>query len=329
MDEFSFINSIMPRQLQQPSLIKGIGDDAAVYKASDKSDQVVCVDTLVEGVHFRRDTLSPFQIGRKGLASNISDLAAMGATPAYYLVSLAVPETWDEKELREIYRGMEELATKYRMDLIGGDTVSTPAALVLTITVIGQVERTKARYRNAARPGDLLFLTGYAGSAAAGLELLLKRGRTATFSEEELALVKAHQEPSPHVEQGCLFADFAGRVALNDISDGVASEADEIAEASHVSIVIEADSLPFHPSVSVYPASQQLDWALYGGEDYVLLGAAAPADVKELKERFAAGKLPFFEVGRVEAGEPGVFLRQNGQLKKLEKKGYNHFQKRR
>ncbi|MET3506433.1 thiamine-phosphate kinase [Halalkalibacter oceani] len=325
MDEFAFINSIMPSQAQQPSLIKGIGDDAAVYKTSGQADQVVCVDTLVEGVHFRRDTLSPYQIGVKGLASNISDLAAMGATPAFYLVSIAVPESWNEKELREIYQGMEELAAEYRMDLIGGDTVSTPAALVLTITVIGQVERTKAKYRHDARAGDLVFLTGYVGSSAAGLELLLKRGRTGSFSEKELALVKAHQEPSPHVEQAGLFAGFAGRVALNDISDGVASEAYEIAEASGVSIVIGADSLPFHPGMDEHSFQQRLDWALYGGEDYVLLGAAAPADVKELKERFSARQLSFFEVGHIEEGEPGVFLRHNGQLKKLEKQGYNHF----
>ena len=121
-DEFAFIASISSSKKNQASLVRGIGDDAAVYKGSDKEDEVVCVDTLVEGVHFRRDTLSPYQLGKKALAVNISDLAAMGANPIFYLVSIAVPSSWKESELTEIYKGMATLAGLYKMDLIGGDT---------------------------------------------------------------------------------------------------------------------------------------------------------------------------------------------------------------
>lgn len=327
-DEFAFISSISPYKTYQPSLVKGIGDDAAVYQGSEKMDEVVCVDTMVEGVHFRRDTLSPYQIGKKGLAVNISDLAAMGAIPTYYLVSIAVPASWEEKELTEIFEGMNELAKLYEMDLIGGDTVSTSDALVLTVTVIGRIECGRARYRHQAKPGDVLFLTGFVGSSAAGLALLLDKGLNGDFTEREQFLVRSHQEPLPHVRAGRLLAAFDGRISLNDVSDGVASEANELAEASMVKLIIDADAIPFHESMNDYSRKKQLEWALYGGEDFVLIGSVAKEQVKRLKDCFREQNTMFREIGVVEAGEPAVFLKEDHQLTRLEKQGYNHFQKR-
>ncbi|TWI53946.1 thiamine-phosphate kinase [Halalkalibacter nanhaiisediminis] len=327
-DEFAFISKIAPIKTYQSSLVQGIGDDAAVYRGSEKMDEVVCVDTMVEGVHFRRDTLSPYQIGKKGLAINVSDLAAMGAIPAFYLVSIAIPSSWNEEELAEIYRGMDELATRYNMDLIGGDTVSTDGPLVLTVTVMGRVERNQAKYRHQANAGDVVFLTGYVGSSAAGLELLFDKGVGGEFTVAEQVLVHAHQEPTPHVEAGRILATFHERISLNDVSDGVASEANELAEASKVKVTIEADALPFHESMKNFSREKQLDWALFGGEDFVLIGTVAKEYVNKLSERFRKRNVLFFEIGNVEAGEPGVFLKDGQQVTRLEKHGYNHFQKR-
>ncbi len=327
-DEFAFISRISPTKTNQPSLVQGIGDDAAVYQGSGKMDEVVCVDTMVEGVHFRKDTLSPYQIGKKSLAINVSDLAAMGAIPAYYLVSIAISPSWQEEELAEIYRGMDELALQYNMDLIGGDTVSTGDALVLTVTVIGRVERDQARYRHQAKAGDVLFLTGYVGTSAAGLDLLFEKGLDGEYTADEQFLVRAHQEPSPHVEAGRILATFHERVSLNDVSDGVASEANELAEASKVQITIDADALPFHESMKDFSRKKQLDWALFGGEDFVLIGTVAKEHADGLSEQFRAYHLPFHQIGMVEAGEPSVFLKEGHQVTRLEKHGYNHFQKR-
>jgi thiamine-monophosphate kinase len=327
-DEFAFISNITPKQTYQTTLIRGIGDDAAIYSGTKNMDEVVCVDTMVEGVHFRRDTLSPFQIGKKGLAINISDLAAMGAIPAYYLVSIAVPSAWSEAELTDLYKGMNELAQMYRMDLIGGDTVSTKDALVLTVTAIGIVEKGRARFRDQAEAGDRLFVTGTVGGSAAGLDLLLEKTLAGPFTEQEHLLVTAHQEPAPHVKEGRLLVESTKRIALNDVSDGVASEAHELAEASGVRLVIDADSLPIHEAMRVYPRSKQLDWALFGGEDFVLIGTVAEESVEGLKTAFHKQGLLFQVIGFVEKGEPNVFLKEDNQLKKIEKHGYNHFQKR-
>ncbi|MFC0472415.1 thiamine-phosphate kinase [Halalkalibacter kiskunsagensis] len=327
-DEFAFISNITPKRSYQKTLVRGIGDDAAVYSGTQNMDEVVCVDTMVEGVHFRRDTLSPFQIGKKGLAINISDLAAMGAVPTYYLVSIAVPAAWTEGELTDLYKGMDELAKKYQMDLIGGDTVSTKDALVLTVTAIGIVEKGRARFRDQARAGDRLFVTGYVGSSAAGLDLLFEKSLDGVFTEQEQSLVKAHQEPKPHIEEGRLLATSSKRIALNDVSDGVASEAHELAESSGVRIVIEAGALPIHEAMEKYSRQRQIDLALFGGEDFVLIGTAQEEDVKQLQVIFHKKGLRFQVIGFVEEGEPSVWLKEEGQLKKIEKHGYNHFQKR-
>lgn len=327
-DEFAFISKISPQQTHQSSLVYGIGDDAAVYRGSSDMDDVVCVDTMVEGVHFRRDTLSPFQIGKKGLAINVSDLAAMGAIPCYYLVSIAVPPDWTEEELAEIYKGMDDVAKPNNMDLIGGDTVSIKESLVLTVTVIGRVEKGKALYRRSARPGDLIFLTGVVGQSAAGLDLLLEKGLHGDFNNEEQLLVRSHQEPKPHIKEGRILANSKARIALNDVSDGVASEANEIAEASRVKMIIEADELPFHEAMRLYSREQKLKWALFGGEDFVLIGTVPKNQAIELAEEFRLKGLQFKVIGFVEEGPASVYLKQEELEKKLEKHGYNHFQKR-
>ncbi|WP_318036106.1 thiamine-phosphate kinase [Halobacillus salinarum] len=172
MDEFSFIQSIRPSAYHQESLIKGINDDAAVFEPKDRQ-VVTSVDTMVNGVHFSKDTMEPFHMGFRALAANLSDLAAMGSKPAFYLVSIVVPDHFIQQELHELYRGMRELAEEYRIDLIGGDTVSGKE-LTISITVIGYVEKGKARYRSHAQPGDLVFATGTLGDSRGGLECLLK-----------------------------------------------------------------------------------------------------------------------------------------------------------
>jgi thiamine-monophosphate kinase len=327
-DEFAFISRVKPEKIHQSSLITGIGDDAAVYRGAEQFDEVVCVDTMVEGVHFRRDTLTPLQVGKKALVANVSDLAAMGAVPMYYLVSVAIPSTWSEEELDDVYKGMKQVGDDYKMDLIGGDTVSTSAVFIITITVIGRVERGRKLFRNQAKPGDVVFLTGPVGGSAAGLQLLFDKGYDGPFSVAEKQLVLVHQEPIPQVEAGRIFAEVSSRISLNDISDGVASEANELAESSNVKIVLDLERIPFHPAMVAFPIEKQLEWALFGGEDYQLIGSMSIKAFSQLKERCHNAGIMITVIGEVLEGEASVFGKQGTELIRLEKKGYNHFKRR-
>ncbi|MCP3028830.1 thiamine-phosphate kinase [Halobacillus sp. A5] len=321
MDEFSFIRSIQPAAYFQSSLIKGVSDDAAVFRQPSE-DVVTAVDTMVEDVHFSKETMDPYHVGYRALAANLSDLAAMGSKPAFYLVSLVVSKDWSEEELKELYRGMQSLAKEHQIDLIGGDTVSGKQ-LCVSITVFGYVLKNKARYRNAARHGDVVFATGTLGDSRAGLECILK-GRHDRY------LIDRHRLPSPRVR----FAEelaFCRRVALNDISDGIASEANEIAEASQVDLHLNFEQLPFSPQLAEFFPSQYEEWVLTGGEDFELIGTVNEQEWPRVLEAAEKTGTSVAQIGRVkDSGNTGaVYLYKEDVRTLLTKSGYTHLQEER
>ncbi|RBW67575.1 thiamine-phosphate kinase [Bacillus taeanensis] len=325
-DEFGFIQSIIPKKTYQSSLITGIGDDAALFQGNSKYEEVICLDTMVEGIHFKKNTMRPFHIGYKALAANISDLAAMGAIPTYYLVSIAVPKKgWNDAELDEIYQGMNALAEQYKMDLIGGDTVSTSSELVISITVMGRVEKNRHLLRSNASDGDIVFITGCLGDSAGGLELLLEKGLDYSYNEIEKTLIQAHQLPSPQVKMGRILAASGLRVSLNDISDGIASEANEIAEASNVKVVLEYEKLLMSEALLTYPNEKRENWVLFGGEDFQLIGTVPKTAWSEICEACKKAGQTIQTVGYIKKGEPQVILKKENEEKVLAKKGFNHF----
>ncbi|PYZ92152.1 thiamine-phosphate kinase [Salipaludibacillus keqinensis] len=325
-NEFDWIQSVSPKKLHQPSVKVGIGDDAAIYSVHSEFDQVVAVDTMVEGIHFTRKTMPIKSIGYKALAVNLSDLAAMGAIPLYYLVSVAVPKQgWTQEELSKMYEGMDQLACKWQVDLIGGDTVSIRDTLVLTVTVIGKVKRDRHLLRSQAEEGDVLFVTGEVGLSAYALEHLLNDESPRVDQSSFARFLKAHQEPEPQLEAGQLLAKGDGRVSLNDVSDGLAHEAKEIAEASGVNIVIDWDSLLIPQEFNTHPIEKQEDWMLYGGEDFQLVGTVSAHYWNELVLRFKEHHLLLHKIGRVEKGEGTVFMKRHGTRSIIEKSGYHHF----
>lgn len=321
-DEFAFIDKISSREGIPESVIEGIGDDAAIIRPTSGLDTVVCKDTMVEGVHFKRETMTPFHIGHKALAANISDIAAMGGIPKFYLVSIAIPSNWEEDELLEIYRGMSQLAGKYGVTLIGGDTVSIDGPLVVTVTVLGEIEQGKAMKRKFAKPGDLVFITGNVGDSAAGLHILLSDN---TSTNKFHTLIKRHQMPIPQVEAGRIL-NCMNRVSANDISDGVASEAMEIAKASKVDILIEEECIPISNEIRSFGKEQAIEWALYGGEDYELIGTVSPNDWEGLIVEFEEKNISITCIGKVVSGTGKVYLNKNDEMIELEKAGYNHFE---
>lgn len=322
MNEFSFINKIKQQNYKQSSLLKGIGDDTAVFRQTSQ-DIVTAVDTFVEHIHFSKKTMSPFHVGYRVLAVNLSDIAAMGAVPAFYLVSIVIPTSWSENELLEIYSGMENLANEYKMDLIGGDTVSGKE-LVISITVIGYVEKGKVRYRSSARDGDVVFVTGTLGDSQAGLYILTNKNE---YSNQAYFISK-HRKPIPRVNFAKKLSNIT-RMALNDISDGIVSEAAEIAVASNTSIVLYDHLLPVSTSFTQFPLKLQRKWKYFGGEDYELLGTVSKKDWGTVQHIGLKLDVDVTKVGYVEYNQDsiGKIFESDGKRRlHLKERGYTHLE---
>ncbi|MGM0882128.1 MAG: thiamine-phosphate kinase [Bacillota bacterium] len=349
MDEFASIHHWTgARQAaewqRQRGVVIGIGDDAAVVDPAAAADGVaepkrllLAVDTMVETVHFNETTMRDEDVGYKALAANISDIAAMGGVPLHALVSVSVPPSYNAERMRRLYDGLYECAERYGVAVAGGDTTSSPQHLVVAVTVTGTVEAGRELRRSGAMPGDAVFVTGAVGMAAAGLHALLADAGLAGAA----SLVQAHRRPNPSVRAGRLLLERGTCRSLNDVSDGLASEAWEIAEASGLRLVLNEQLLPKSGSMAAYASQVQadpLEWMLYGGEDYALLGTMAAEDVEAMQAAFRQEGLPFFVIGETEAGPPGVELICNeqayqgkgsgsrpGKRAALKKRGYNHF----
>lgn len=333
-DEFSLIRQWTSRSRgeERDGLTVGIGDDAAVFTPTPEMEVIVCCDAMVETVHFLKETMRPADIGYKAVISNISDVAAMGGIPRFALVSIAVSPRWTETECSQIYDGIYDACGQYGVRLVGGDTVSAPDSLYLSVTVLGDVEKGRALRRSQAKPGQLVFVTGCVGSSAAGLHLLLEQskqeGATKSMAEEWNVLVKAHQRPQAQVKAGRMLLTSGACGALNDVSDGLASELWEIAEASDVALRVEADRIPMLPEARAYArltGRDPLAWALYGGEDYQLVGTLDAEKLEAVARQFAEHEIPFTVIGRVEAKGQEVILVREGEQRRLPKAGFNHF----
>ncbi|MBU5443449.1 thiamine-phosphate kinase [Paenibacillus sp. MSJ-34] len=340
LDEFGLIRMLTggranAEQARERGVVVGIGDDAAVVEAAPGTEWVVTADMMVEEIHFNSRTMSAEDVGYKAIASNISDLAAMGAVPCYALVSIAAPPAYDPGRLSSLYDGIYQCADAYGFEIIGGDTTASPAHMIVSVTAIGRIERGRSLLRSAARPGDIVFVAGGRfGCSAAGLHWLQRSGGTEAIPASEAPpavrpLVLAHRRPEPQVRAGRLLAECGFGHALNDISDGLASDAAEIAEASNVGIILDAARIPLDPALNEYARTQgadPLDWVLFGGEDYQLVGTLPADRADEARERFAREGIGFAVIGEASGDFSGMMLQdRNGKRHVLEKRGYNHF----
>ncbi|MBO9599147.1 MAG: thiamine-phosphate kinase [Cohnella sp.] len=338
LDEFGLIRVWTEGRQTEAFLVSagvsvGIGDDAAVVSAASGSEWLFAVDTMVEEVHFKPETMDDADIGYKALAANVSDIAAMGGVPKHALVSVSVPPGWSAGRMERLYEGLYACAEQYGIAVIGGDTTSAPEHLVVAVTLIGCVEAGGAVRRSGARPDQFVFLTGATGLSAGGLYGMLAQGDAVTGAARvpmpPKRLIDAHRRPQPSVMAGRLLQGFAS--SLNDVSDGLAGEAWEIAEASGARLVLRETELPISGELAGYAGLcgvSTLEWMLYGGEDYVLLGTADREHEADLRRKFREERLPFFVIGFVEEGAPGVEMAMaNGKRKPLLKRGYNHFAK--
>ena len=316
---------------RQSSSQKGIGDDAAVIE-NGNALTVVSTDMLVEGIHFDLMYTPLKHLGYKAIVVNLSDIYAMNAIPKQVTVSIALSNRFSVEALEEIYSGIAAACDRYGVDLVGGDTTSSPKGLYISVTAIGQGEKEKLTYRNTAKVGDLLCVTGNLGAAYLGLQLLEREKQIYLESpgvkpdlEEQDFLVGRQLKPEARKDMIELFAK-SGLVptSMIDISDGLASEIFHLCKQSGVGAFVEESGVPIHPDAEMMAIKFKLDpitCALSGGEDYELLFTIDPADVEKVKY------LPdIYIMGEMVPAEDGIRLHtKGGNLHPIKAQGWKHF----
>ena len=326
--EHALIERVRERAGAPPAWVTvGIGDDAAVVEPERGASIVVTTDSLVEGVHFRRDWTPLAAVGHKALAVSLSDLAAMGATPRASLLSLALPADLPLADFDALVESFVALANRSGAPLVGGNLTRTAGPLVADSTAFGSVRPRRLMRRSGGRPGDELYLTGAIGAAAAGLATLQAGVDRARLSAEEADAVQSYERPDARLRCGTSIARARAASACIDLSDGLADAARQIARASGTGAAVLADALPLHPALRTWAEREHRDaasLAITGGEDYELLFAVRP---RQRRAFLAAGRrcsgLPLTLIGKLTA-EPDVCLDRNGALEPLGA-GFTHF----
>lgn len=325
--EFKLIEKIARDTIYDSQrVVVGIGDDTAAEKVNPGHLLLSTCDALVDGVHFLLDKISPRQLGRKGVAVNLSDIAAMGGKPTSILITLALPRDTAVNWVEDLYVGIKEMCSLYKVNIMGGDMVSSPVVSI-SITALGEVKPENLIKRAGACVGDAVMVTGPLGDSGGGLEII-KRGleKEPYWSK----LVEKHLNPIPQVLEGQYLAKTGYVTSMNDISDGLASEIREISEASRVGIELWEERIPY--SSLLLEAAERLaispiKLALSGGEDYQLVFTCKSNRVKELMKSFTREfSRELYLIGEIKPAEYGIKLRSiDGQCKELLARGYNHF----
>lgn len=311
-----------------PGVRVGIGDDTAVLEPTPGAWLLATTDLVIEGVHFRRRSAGPADIGWKAMAVNLSDISAMGGTPRFALVALACPEETEVEEVDQFYEGLTAAAAPHGVALVGGDTSASPAGWIVNVTLLGEMTGAP-RLRSGARPGDVIAVIGSLGRSAAGLAVL-EAGRRPDLPGPVLDEVeRAHLRPVARVAEGKWLGAHDAVHAMIDLSDGLATDLGHIATESGVAARVDLHRLPVAPSARAVAQALGLDaieLATTGGEDYELLftteRSAAEAIATGLGSATGAAVTV---IGEITTGTPGVqFLDAAGRPTDIGA-GYEHF----
>lgn len=307
----------------------GIGDDAAILRSRGHADWVVSCDAFLEGVHFLADVHPPESVGYKALARATSDLAAMGATPRYFLLSLALPAERAGAWLDRLLVGMKLASRHLGLRLAGGDTSRYPL-VVLNITVLGEIERRgRALLRSGARPGDLIYVSGRLGRAQLGLEIL-RRGLARKPGVRRA--MQEHLYPRIRITLGRWLATNGVGSAMMDISDGLSTDLARLCKASEAGARVFAERIPqailprLPGGLSELPVFDPLQMALHGGDDYELLFTVPQRHIERLRAAPGAGELHC--IGEMTRKKQIVLVEANGRERPLESRGWDPFRAR-
>ncbi len=328
--EFGFIEKIRQSlKTKDKSILSGIGDDAAIFKPGAGHELVFTTDMLVEGRHFDWKFITPWQLGAKTMAVNISDCAAMGAKPTVAVVSLGIPKNYSVANLETFYDGMKAMGESFGAHIVGGDTVGSDQ-FVVNVALIGEVEAGKALRRSGAKAGDALFVTGTLGDSAAGLHAL--KHPSENNQDAAAILVKRHLAPTPRFNVGRMLSTKKLATAAIDVSDGLSSEAKHLCDESKLGVEIHEEALPISPSLKVYCDAHGLDpvdLVLGGGEDYELLFTVPLTHISQVIQKVPSETgTSIKSIGRMVPAAKGMTLiTRKGERVPLKAKGFDHFSK--
>lgn len=327
ISEFEFIETLKRGAICRPDGIDlGIGDDAAVFAPNPQARALISTDLLVENVHFLYRPEHAYYIGRKSVAVNLSDMAAMGAIPRHIFISLAKPRHVDFPALDLLYRGMQDIAHEFGVNILGGDTTSAPNDLTINVAIYGEAPANEIITRGGGQPGDLILTTGFLGDANAGLEIL--RNNPGDPDNVEAYLLDKLLNPKPQVAEGRFLAQTGLVTAMLDISDGLSSDISHLNNISGGGATLWESSLPISPQLRTYARMKGLNaeqMALTGGDDYVLLFLCPGNKVNDLMALCKNVAIPLFSIG-ILCAEPGYNLQKlDGDLLSLPATGWDHF----
>ena len=306
-------------------LLKGIGDDSAYWKDANYA-YCTSTDSLVENVHFKLDYFSALDIGKKSIAVNLSDIAAMGATPLGMLINLGITKKQDERWIDDFYKGVYELSGSYNSPLIGGDLVYSPH-LFISVTCFGyrkldQNSNTEIFLdRSKSNEDDILYVTGFLGDSRAGLDILNSDIYHSPYKTYEQKLIQSHIYKKPRLEVGLKLIEN-GITNCIDISDGLLIDSERLAIESEISININQKSLPISENLKLAFPDNYLNYALIGGEDYELLFSAPKSMNSTLLDIFEDLNIKLSQIGEIRKGQSEIFL--DNELTDV--KGWDHFE---
>ncbi len=293
--EFGLIDKIRKWMVPSlPEIVRSIGDDVAVVDLGKKV-LLITTDILIEGIHFERSWMDPYRLGRKALAVNLSDIASMGGNPKYFLISIGLPKSLPLSFVSTLYRGFKDEAGQFGVDLIGGDT-SLSQKIVINVCLIGEGHRKNLLYRNGARAGNDLYVSGTIGDSALGLRFLKDR----SIKKRPKGLIEKHLLPKPRIELGRVLAQRHLASAVIDVSDGLINDTLHLLEESKVGARIWRDCIPlskeYRKWVRVY-SEDPYRFALSGGEDYELLFTASPRRRSIISSLSNTLRIPITRIG--------------------------------
>ena len=330
LGEEALIEHLVSKHLLPTSgegLVVGVRDDAAVISIVGADELViVTTDMLIEGVHFRLDWITPYELGWRSVAANISDIAAMGGIPTWTFVSIGLKPDTELSFVDELYRGMTECARLFGSEVIGGDTNSAEANSVISVTQMGRVEPDRVTLRSTAQIGDRILVTGRLGDSLGGFELLLKYGPEKA-REISKGLVSSHMTPTPRVSEARAAVGTRKVHAMMDLSDGLGADLPKLCKASGVGAAVYAERLPISDElrrVADKLGMSAIELAASGGEDFELLMTVAPEDVEMVSKNVEVRyDLPVSEIGEIVAG-PVEIVYPDGSRRPLTG-GWEHF----
>ncbi len=318
-------------------IIKGIGDDAAVYTPAKDKVQVVTTDALIEGVHFDLTFVSMGNLGWKSMVVNLSDLAAMLAVPRYALITVAIPRKISVEMMENLYIGIKSACDEFNFALIGGDTTTTFGNMAISVTMIGEADEEYIPYRSGAKPGDYICVTGSLGLSYAGLKILLREKKKFLEAEDKqnfkpnfepfLKAIEKHLKPVPRLDIASKIRDLKVKInSMIDISDGLSSDLRHICMESGVGAEIYETSLPVDELVKKIARDEfnedYLPYVLHGGEDYELLFTVSEKELKKIDSLYNDVKV----IGRILDREQGIkLIREDKNEIDLESGGWDHF----